>query len=197
MSSTPAKLNFKVYQGSTLAEVLRWESSTKSYATITGISNSAPVVITAIAHGAPEEWRVKLNNIVGMTELNSGDNYYQISQVTPNTFKINSINSVPYRAYVSGGIVEYNTPINLTGYTARMQIRATVPSTDVITNLTTENGKIVLDSTKGTITLSIPASETAEFNFITAVYNLEVVSSSGIVTTIASGSVGLVKEVTR
>lgn len=195
--STPARLNFKVYQGSTLAEVLRWESSVKSYANITAISKTAPVVITAPAHSAPEEWRVKLNNIVGMTELNSGDTYYQITQVTANTFVINDINSTAYKAYASGGVVEYNTPINLTGYTARMQIRAAVTSTDIISTLSTENGKIVINPIKSTITLSIPATETAGFNFITAVYNLELISSSAIVTTIASGSVSLVKEVTR
>ena len=46
--TTPAKINFKVYQGSTFSEVLRWESSSKGYKTITGISNTAPVPLASM-----------------------------------------------------------------------------------------------------------------------------------------------------
>ena len=51
--ATPAKINFKVYQGSTFLEVLRWESALKAYRNITNITKSAPVVITSAAHAIP------------------------------------------------------------------------------------------------------------------------------------------------
>jgi hypothetical protein len=195
--STPAKINFKLYQGSTFSEVLRWESSLKTYVPITNTSKSAPLVVTAPAHGVPKEWRVKFTNILGMVELNSNDTYYQATSVTSDTITINDINSLGFKSYISGGVVEYNTPISLTGFTARMQVRSKIDSTTVIVELTTENGYIVIDNTIKTITLNIPASITAAFTFSTAVYSLEIVSGGGKVTPFCEGTITLVKEVTR
>lgn len=195
--STPAKINFKLYQGSTFSEVLRWESSLKTYVPITGISKSAPIVITAPAHGAPVEWRVKFTNILGMTDLNSNDAYYQATSVTSDTITINEINSLGFKTYASGGIVEYNTPIDLTGFKARMQVRSKVDSSTVIIELTTENDYIVINNINKTINLVIPATVTSAFNFSTAVYSLELVSTGGQVTPFCEGSITLIKEVTR
>lgn len=195
--SAPAKINFKLYQGSTFNEVLRWESSLKTYVPITDISKSAPLVVTAPNHGVPPEWRVKFTNIAGMTDLNSSDTYYQATSVTANTITINSVNSLGFKTYTSGGIVEYNTPIDLTNFTARMQIRAKIDDSVVIEELTTANTKIVINNTTKTITLTIPAETTANFSFSTAVYSLEMVSSGGQVTAFCEGTITLVKEVTR
>lgn len=195
--STPAKINFKLYQGSTFSEVLRWESSLKTYAAITGISKSAPLVVTAPAHGVPKEWRVKFTNILGMTDLNSNDVYYQATSVTSDTITINDVNSLGFKAYTSGGVVEYNTPIDLTGFTARMQVRSKVDSAAVLVELTTENSYINISNINKTITLTIPATITSGFTFSTAVYSLELVSSGGQVTPFCEGTITLVKEVTR
>jgi hypothetical protein len=43
---TPAKINYKIYQGSTFQEAYRWESETKTYLHITNIAKSAPCIIT-------------------------------------------------------------------------------------------------------------------------------------------------------
>ena len=195
--STPAKINFKLYQGSTFSEVLRWESSLKTYAPITGISKSAPIVITAPAHGVPVEWRVKFTNILGMADLNSNDTYYQATSVTSDTLTINDINSLGFKTYISGGIVEYNTPIDLTGFKARMQVRSKVDSSTVIIELTTENNYIVINNVNKTINLAIPATITSGFTFSTTVYSLELVSTGGQVTPFCDGTITLVKEVTR
>ena len=195
--STPAKINFKLYQGSTFSEVLRWESSLKTYAPITGISKSAPIIITAPAHGVPVEWRVKFTNILGMADLNSNDTYYQATSVTSDTLTINDINSLGFKTYISGGIVEYNTPIDLTGFKARMQVRSKVDSSTVIIELTTENNYIVINNVNKTINLAIPATITSGFTFSTAVYSLELVSTGGQVTPFCDGTITLVKEVTR
>lgn len=195
--SSPARINFKIYQGSTFNEVLRWETSVKTYIPITAITKSAPLVVTAPAHGVPQEWRVKFTNIVGMTDLNSSENYYQATSVTQDTITINSVNSLGFKEYTSGGIVEYNTPTNLTGYSARMQIRANLNDTTVIQELTSENGMINISNINKTITLVIPATTTALYNFSTAVYSLEMISSGGQVTPFCAGTFTLVKEVTR
>ena len=195
--STPAKINFKLYQGSTFNETLRWESSVKSYKPITAITKSAPVVITSVAHGIPVEWRVRFTNIAGMTELNNSETYYSVTSTTANTVTINDINSLGFKDYVSGGVIEFNTPIDLTGFTARMQIRAKIDDDVIIKELTTSSGDIAVNNTTKTITLTIPAYVTAAFTFSTAVYSLEMISSGGQVTTLCNGTITLVKEVTR
>lgn len=194
----PVKLNLKVYQGSTFLQTLRWESSTKVYTPITSITKSAPVIITAAGHQVPVGWRARVTNVTGMKEINcSEDEYYTVTGTTTDTVTLNSINSVGYTTYTSGGILEYNQPVDLTGYTARMHIREKLESTSIITQLTTENNRIILDNTYKTITLKIEAADTALLNFTQAVYNLELVSASGLVTSLTTGNIQLVKEVTR
>ena len=193
----PAKINFKLYQGSTFLENLRWESSTKVYKPITAISKSAPCVITSTAHGVPNGWRVRVTNVTGMTELNSSDIYHQALASTANTIELNAVNSLGYKEYISGGVVEYNQPVDLAGFTARMQLREKLDSATVIVELTTENGGIVVDNTTKVISLQIPAAATALYTFNSAVYSLEMVSGGGQVTPFASGTITLVKEVTR
>lgn len=198
MSAPPVKLNLKVYQGSTFTEVLRWESSTKVYKSITAITKTAPIVITATAHNCPAGWRARVTNVAGMKEINSPiDSYYLVTDTTTNTVTINSVNAVGFNEYTSGGILEYNEPINLAGYTARMQIRGKLADTEIIKELTTQNGGIVIDNTVKTISIVISATDTAAFTFNTAVYSLEMISSGGEVSQMLTGTLTLVKEVTR
>ena len=191
----PIKLNIKVYQGSTFSKVLRWESSTKKYIPITAISKAAPMVVTAPAHGVPVGWRTKLTNISGMKEVANID-YITNTATTLDTLTFNSINSLSYTAYASGGVLEYNQPIDLQGMTARMQIREKLTSPTVLLQLTTENGLIQLDNTLKTIVFSIPAQTTETLTFKQAVYSLELVKGTTVVP-FASGTVSLVPEVTR
>jgi len=193
--TSPTKINFKVYQGSTFRETLRWESSTKVYAAITNISKTAPVVITAASHGVPVGWRFKVTGALGMKEINS-DNYYIATASDTNTITVNSINALNYTSYTGSGVLEYNQPVDLAGYTARMQIRTKLDSDAVVHELTTENGGIVVNNSTKTIELSIPASTTETFNFTTGVYSIELVNGSEV-TPFANGSITLVKEVTR
>ncbi len=193
--TSPVKLNLKIYQGSTFRQVLRWESSTKVYVPITNITKSAPVVITAVNHAAPLGWRVKVVGAGGMKEINQLD-YQTVTDKTTDTVTLNQINSLGFSTYTSGGVLEYNQPVQLTGYTARMQIRAKLDSDTVLHSLTTENGGILLDNVAKTITMYIPDETTQTFTFKAAVYDLELISG-GEVTALASGSITLVREVTR
>ena len=195
--TAPVKLNFKVYQGSTFSEVLRWESSTKVYKTITGITKAAPTVITAVAHGLPVGWRTKVTNVLGMTAINSNDNYNTVSEATADTITLNDINSLGYIGTASGGVLEYNLPIDTASFSARMQIRPSLTSTTLIKELTTANDGILIDNGLKTITIFMSATDTAAFTFSTAVYSLELISSSGIVTQLVTGNMSLVQEVTR
>lgn len=192
----PVKVNFKVYQGSTLKELIRWESNSITYKTITGITKAAPMVVTAVGHAIPLGWRAKIVDVIGMKDVNSADNYLVATGTTTDTITFNAVNSSGYTAYTSGGTLYYNTPSSLSGITARMQIRAKLGSTTVLEELTTENGKIILDDTLKTITLLISATQTATYTWTSAVYSLEVISGA-IVTPLIYGSITLDKEITR
>lgn len=87
--------------------------------------------------------------------------------------------------------------INVTGYTARMQVRKTVKSTDILISATTENGRIVLGGATGAVTVTIPATITDDITVKSAVYDLEMVSASGVVTRLIQGAVTISPEVTR
>ena len=197
---TPAKINYKIYQGTTFRETLRWESQTKGYANISAITKAAPCVITTQSnHTIPVNWRVRVVGVSGMKEVNvtGEDDYYIATNTTSNTVTLNQVNSSNYTAYTSGGVIEYNLPIPLVGYTAQMQIRETLDSTSTIIELTNTNGGIIIDTNDSTISIFITAAQTRAFTFPTAVYSLELTDSSGVVTTLVTGNLTLVQEVTR
>jgi hypothetical protein len=195
----PAKINYKIYQGSTFQETFRWESETKVYVPISAIAKSAPCVITTTtAHNLPVGWRFRVVGAGGMKEINSVGEEYHLSTLTPTTttVEINQVNSLNYNAYTSGGVVEFNQPVPFTGYQARMQIRETVDSPTVIHEATTQNNQIVLDNANKTIQITLLANVTQNFNFATAVYSLELYNGNNVIPFI-NGNLTLVQEVTR
>lgn len=195
--SSPIKVNYKVYQGGTFKEVFRWESSTKVYVPITAIPKAAPTVLSADNHGLKAGWRFRVTNVAGMKEVNSvSENFYIASEVTEDTVTINGLNSLGFGAYTTGGVIEYNQPVDIANYTAKMQIRERVDSDVAIDTLTTENGGIVIDAVNSTITINISADKTSEYVFKSAVYSLEL-SRNGEVYPFLSGTLTLHKEVTR
>jgi hypothetical protein len=89
------------------------------------------------------------------------------------------------------------TPIDLTGCTARMQVREEVESTAVLLELTTENGRIVLGGTAGTVEMLVDADTTAAITWDGGAWDLEIVHPAGEVTRLAQGSLCVSPEVTR
>jgi hypothetical protein len=89
-----------------------------------------------------------------------------------------------------------DTAVNLTGYTARLQIRECLESESPFVTLTTENGGIALGGSAGTITLAISATLTAAITQSSGVYDLELITGS-TVTRLLKGDVTISKEVTR
>jgi hypothetical protein len=87
--------------------------------------------------------------------------------------------------------------VDLTSYTARMQLRSSVDAAGAaVLELTTENNRIVLGGTAGTISLSVPAAAMGSVAADTYAYDLELVSGL-VVTRLVQGSFDLRGEVTR
>jgi hypothetical protein len=103
-----------------------------------------------------------------------------------------------------------NTPINLSGYSGRMQIRPTVDSSEVYLTLSSSlnpdgtglnfsgsNGAIPPAS--GSIGVYISSTTSSLLSFNQAVYDLEIYSNATppVVTRLIEGNIRLSKEVTR
>lgn len=89
------------------------------------------------------------------------------------------------------------TPIDLTGYTAKMQVRETVDSATVLLELSTTNSRITLGGVAGTIDLTASATVMAALAWGQYVYDLELTSAGGVVTRVVMGSFTVSGEVTR
>jgi hypothetical protein len=93
------------------------------------------------------------------------------------------------------------TPVDLTGYSARMHIRSDIDATSTLIELTTVNQKITFPNEEdGEILIKLTAAETAAITWDSAVYDLELVSMDGleeVVTRLVEGKVSVTKEVTR
>lgn len=91
-----------------------------------------------------------------------------------------------------------NAPIDLTSYTARMQVRRTYNSPDPpLLTFTTENGGITLGGTAGTVSVLGLATITDDIPAKPGVYDLELVANDGTVTRLLQGFVTISPEVTK
>lgn len=89
------------------------------------------------------------------------------------------------------------TAINLTGYTARLQIRSDYEATSTLASLTSPSGGLVITGASGLVTATISAADTAALPAGQFVYDLEIISSGGVVTRMAEGPGVISREVTR
>lgn len=89
------------------------------------------------------------------------------------------------------------TPVNLTGYSARMQVRQSVASTDILLEMSTANNKISIDPSSGKITLIFSAATTAAITWKRGKYDLELTSADGTVTRLIEGQITVSQEITR
>jgi|TARA_B110000977_G_scaffold12647_1_gene16054 hypothetical protein len=87
---------------------------------------------------------------------------------------------------------------NVTGYTARMQLRATASSVEKVLELTTENGRIAVDGAAGVFTLYVSASDMTNTPPGVYVYDLEIEAPvTGFVERLMMGYFTVRSEVTR
>ncbi len=89
------------------------------------------------------------------------------------------------------------TPMNLTGYSARMMARVSVDAATPFINLTTANGGITLGGASGTITLNMSDSQTSALTVSQGIYDLELVDVAAKVIRLLEGRVLISPEVTR
>lgn len=88
------------------------------------------------------------------------------------------------------------TPVDLTGYTAAMQVRPTAPSAVVLLDLDSAGNGITLGGAAGTIQILIDATTTGALAPGTFVYDLELTDGTNV-TRLVQGKFTVTAEVTR
>ena len=88
--------------------------------------------------------------------------------------------------------------IDITGYTARMHVRANTTSNTTALVLTTENNRISINGVSGTVTLTVSAADMANVADGKYVYDLELIApTTNVVTRLVQGNFAVRAEVTR
>ena len=172
-----------IERGKTFSQVLRWESLPIVYKPITGITKSGPAVITATGHGLVTGWRAAVSAVLGMVEINSvytppkAKDYHVVTVVDVNTISFNDVNSAAFTTYVSGGVLQYNTPVDLSGYSAQMLITDSA-SGALLQTLTSGNNDIVFDNVNKTITVNMNKTNTGLLAWSSALYSLDMLKAT-------------------
>lgn len=186
------EIDLPVVQGATFRRTLHWYGGGLFTAPIEDVIEGCPTVIQVSNHGLPSTSTtpVILQDIKGTTSLNTKRKTVAATYLTADTFSV--LTPTVGEVYVSGtGVFTYYTPTNLTGYTARMQIKTTKGTDIKLHELTTENGGITLSAADGGIALFISDADTMGFTFDNAVYDLELISATLDVTRVAQGKLTL------
>ncbi|WP_322037990.1 hypothetical protein [Burkholderia cenocepacia] len=185
--------DFCVSAGATFHPTVRWATDVLTSVPITGITQAAPPVITAAAHGVPNGWPVAVVSAGGMIQINAtryppqGPDWQKSTVLSANTLALNGVNAANYSTYSSGGFLVYNTPAVLTGATATMTIWDNPDHTGTpLATLTSTGGQIAIDTTLMTLT---PKLQTAGLTWALGYYTFDVTDASGTVTELMRGTI--------
>jgi hypothetical protein len=189
-----SQYNFEARSGETFQPVLRWGTDTLISKTITGISQAAPVVVTAAGHAIPDGWSVAVVSSKGCTGLNAvnfqprGRDWHAATVLSSSTVQLNEVNSADLPAYTSGGFLVYSTPVDLSAITAAVMTIRDVPGTGTVLKTLAIGTGITLDNTLKTIT---PSFATAALTWTLGYYDLELTDSAGKITQLLDGTISI------
>ncbi len=84
--------------------------------------------------------------------------------------------------------------LDLTGYTAAMQVKKTLKS-EALDTLTTENGRLEIEGSG--VRLIFTAEATAAYPATALYYDIDLISGDGLVATVLKGRIRVIAEVTK
>ena len=193
-----ATLDLTIKQGETFTKAVNWYGGGKVCKKIEDLEPGCPTMITITSHGLPSasDTPIFIEHVKGATRANTGANQPAVATyIDVNTFYAD-VDTVQQTYTANTGVIRYFAPKDLTSWTARMHIRPEVDS-DTIIHAMTSPTDIAISTNDAKITMTISATNTAAFDFDSAVYDLELVDPSGNVTRLLEGEVELSREVTR
>lgn len=183
--------DFCVGAGETFHPAVRWGTTTLASVPITGISQAAPVVITAVAHGMPDGWSCAVVGAQGAFPINSLNypprsiDWRKGTVLTADTVQLNAVSSADSVAYKSGGFLVYPTPAVLAGVSVAMTIYDNPDRTGTpLVTLSSPTDGVTIDPVGMTIN---PLLQTAGLAWTTGYFTVEATDGDGIVTELMTG----------
>lgn len=199
--------DLRIRKGKTFSHVLRYGAKPFVYKEITAITKTAPARVTATAHGLVDGWPAAVVSAGGMKEINAesappkNKDYRQAAFIDANTVEFNDINAAEFRAYTSGGYLQYFTPVDLAGSTSRMVVRTKVGGEIIASSdtahVTAGAAQITVntDNTAKTITFLFTDEVTTAIVQKTAVFECEFHDALGAVHYLDSGEIEFTQEI--
>jgi hypothetical protein len=161
----------------------------KQPATITNISGNGTTVTFTADNNFTGGQTVSIDGVLP-SQYN-----FQGATIATRTTTAFTVTNPATGTYISGGLA--TVPINLTGYTAALQIRSLPESPTAVLSLTTGSGITIPTPTNGTVVVQATANQTRAIVAGTYYYDIEITSQGGIVYRLAQGQVVVSAEVTR
>lgn len=106
-----------------------------------------------------------------------------------------TVNNPATGIYISGGLA--TAPVNVTGYTAALQLRSLPQDATAVLSLATGGNGITVNGTSGEFAVHATANQTRNIDEGTYYYDIEITSGAGVVTRLAQGQIVVTPEVTR
>ena len=198
-----------IRKGKTFTHLLRYGVEPFIYKAITEIQQSAPVRIKAVGHGLVNGWPVAVVSAGGMTQLNAENDppeppeFQQATVVDADYIELNRVNASRFKLYTSGGYLQFYTPIDLAGGTARMVVKTKVDGDTIASSVAAHitDGALpiaaALDNVLKTILFLFTDEVTGAITNKAAVFECEFEDSAGAVHYLDSGTIDFTAEVAK
>lgn len=161
----------------------------KQPASITNITgNGTTVTFTAVNGFAPGQ-------IVSIDGVLPPQYNLQNATVATATNSQFTITNGATGLYISGGLA--TAPVNVSGYSAELQMRSLPSDPTAVLTLTSASGAITVTGATGEFAVHATANQTRNIDEGTYYYDIEITSGTGIVTRLAQGQIVVTPEVTR
>lgn len=156
---------------------------------ITNITGNGTTVTFTGNNGFAQGQTVSIDGVIP-----SIYNLQNVTVATANTTAFTVTNPAT-GIYISGGLA--TGPVNVTGYTAELQMRSLPSDPTAVLTLSSANNEIAINGPAGEFAVHATAAQTGAIDEGTYYYDIEITSSVGIVTRLAQGQIVVTPEVTR
>lgn len=202
--------DLEVTQGKTFEAAFGWAQGKFVWKAISGVSQAAPLQLTAVGHGLKDGWPYWISDLKEPACLNNVRNGcegepdelgepYLAEVVDADTLAINHLNGARFKAYASGGAIRYYAREDITDYTALLQVRRSEQDDTVLFEASSEGlaPMIAVDEDGATFYLTIPADAFDEAAFTGGVYEIEIASPDGKRYQLAYGAFTISRDLVR
>lgn len=177
-------IDLPIVRGKTFEYAFLYADDLLIYKPITGMPSAAPVRLTVPNHGIPEGWPVAVSGVRQPRELNTEAGALLFARVLDDsTIELNTVDAATLRPFVVSGSVVFNTPVDLTGWTARATVRERVGGQELLrwSTDTQDAGAqlITIDVAHSAFILHIDAATTAALPWSRGVWEMEAIDPQG------------------